>query len=199
MSSAGAATQEVWRLFVAVDQPDDVRQRMEHIRDTLRHAGWKARWTNPESTHLTLKFFGNQLVNSIDELTGALRAAASGATPFNLRTGEMGAFPNNRRPRVIWLGVREPENRLTRLAMAIEEQSRSLGVEPDDRPFSPHLTVARVRPEDRESMTDIEAHFRSLNQLSELQFRADHVTLYRSELHRSGAIYTAVERIDFEA
>ncbi len=60
MRSAGAATQEVWRLFVAVELPGEVRQRMRHIRDTLKAAGWKARWTNPDSTHLTLKFFGNQ-------------------------------------------------------------------------------------------------------------------------------------------
>ncbi len=95
--------------------------------------------------------------------------------------------------------MNEPASRLTSLAAEIEERSRNLGLEPEERPFSPHLTVARIRPEDRETITGIEEHFDGLDRLPELKFEVGHITLYRSELHRSGATYTVVERIDFEA
>jgi len=199
MRPEDAATQDVWRLFVAVDLPDDVKQRMQIIREVLQRAGWRGRWTKPETMHLTLRFFGNRPVESVRNLADELRSSVANEVTFKLRTGVMGAFPNARRPRVIWLGVGDPSGMLSRIASAIEQRSREMGLEPEERPFSPHLTVARVQPEDRETITNIDRHFEDLDRLKPLQIAVDHITLYRSELNRSGSIYTVVKQIDFEA
>ncbi len=199
MSSVGAAKQEVWRLFVAIDLPDEVKRRLESISQTLRRSGWKARWTKAETMHLTLRFFGNQPLETVPALSNGLRTATQGQAAFELRATGMGAFPNPRRPRVIWLGVEDRSGALNRIVRSIEEQSRTLGIQPEERPFSPHLTIARIRPEDRDTMTDVQRHFDELDQLAPIRFAVDHATLYRSELRRSGAIYSVIERFDFEA
>lgn len=199
MGSVNAATHDVWRLFVAVDLPDDVKLRLQHVRQRLESAGWQARWTRPDTMHLTLRFFGNQPVASIDLLKDCLRSALHGVAAFRLGTGSMGAFPDVRRPRVVWLGVDDRSGTLARTASDIEQASRELGIEPEERPFSPHLTVARVRPEDRMSISSVEQHFEALDRLPRLQIEVDHATLYRSELRRGGSIYTVVERFQFEA
>ncbi len=151
MSSVGTAKHEVWRLFIAVDLPDDVRVRLETIQKVLQTAGWQARWTEPERAHLTLRFFGNRPVESVERLEAGIRSVLTSERRFELRTAEMGVFPNWRRPRVIWLGIQDRSGALTRIAAAIESESRRLGIDPEEKPFRPHLTIARVRPEQRES------------------------------------------------
>ena len=197
MSSEDAAKHEVWRLFVAIDLPDDVKKRLEYIARILREAGWVARWTKPETTHLTLRFFGNRPLDSVAELRTRLRSVLMDEPVFELGTADVGVFPNSRRPRVIWLGVQDQTGTLARIARAIEAESRRLGIEPEERPFRPHLTIARLQPEDRRSVTNVDTQFAELACLRPLRFDVDHVTLYRSDLQRVGALYTVVERFDF--
>ncbi len=194
MSSVGTAKHEVWRLFIAVELPDDVRIRLEKIRRVLQSAGWQARWTRPETTHLTLKFFGNRPVDSVERLEAGIRSVLTSERRFELWTAEMGMFPNWRRPRVIWLGIQDRSGALTRIASAVELESRRLGIEPEERPFRPHLTIARVHPEQRESIQDVEEHFEQLGRLQPMRIAVNHLTLYRSDLRSNGPIYTAVER-----
>ena len=199
MSSVDAAKHDVWRLFVAVDLPTDVKDRLVQITRALRDAGWRARWTKPETTHLTLRFFGNRPVESVAELQMVLRSVLTSETAFEVGTAEMGVFPNPRRPRVIWLGVQDGSGSLTRVARAIEVESRRLGIEPEGRPFQPHLTLARVEPDDRETIRNVDERFAELARMKPIRFDVGHVTLYRSELQRGGSIYTVVERFDFGA
>src|SRR6185312_4044036 len=127
MEPFDAAKQDVWRLFVAIELPDDVKQRALQIRRELETNGWRARWVRPEALHLSLRFYGNLPAGSVDGLVAQIHAAIDGEVEFDLRTSNLGVFPNPRRPRVIWLGVAEPAGILQRIATAIEQQSRTLG------------------------------------------------------------------------
>lgn len=197
MSSNEAAKHDVWRLFVAVDLPDDVRERLRQIRQTLKTYGWTASWTNPETAHLTMRFFGDRPILTVNELGVGLHYAMRDIAPFELSTSRMGVFPNLVRPRVIWLGVRDRSGTLSQLAATIEAKSRELGVKPENRPFQPHLTVARVRREKHSSISDVEQHFGEIDRMASISFSVDHATLYRSDLKRGGAIHTVVQRFDF--
>lgn len=197
MSSNEAAKHDVWRLFVALDLPNDVHERLARVRRTLTSYGWTASWTNPDTAHLTMRFFGNRPVSTVYELSARLRYALRDVEPFELSTNRMGVFPNLARPRVIWLGVHDQLGNLSRMAAAIESKSRELGVEPENRPFRAHLTVARVRREGETSISDVELRFKELDRMAPISFGVDHATLYRSDLKRGGAIHTVVDRFEF--
>lgn len=196
MGGPNAANIEYWRLFVAIDVPEAVKQRALQMRRTLEAGGWRARWVRPEALHLSLRFYGNQPVDSVSGLIERLRSASYNAQPFELGTVGAGIFPNARRPRVIWLGVEDRSGTLERLATEIEHVSRAYGIEPETRPFRPHMTLARVRPEEIASIRDVERHFAGFEQLESLSFRVEHIALIRSDLRRDGPFYTVIERFD---
>lgn len=184
---------EVWRLFAAIELSTEIRDRIAAVIARLRAAGWRARWVNPEGSHLTLKFYGDVPAGQIPALRAALREAIILSARFTLQTDGAGVFPGPRRPRVIWLGVNGDVDRLSRVQGEIERASEPLGYPPEERAFHPHLTVARIRPEDLATVTGLERRLAEVGALPALSLPVDHVTLFRSELRRAGAIYTAVE------
>ncbi|HVX30660.1 MAG TPA: RNA 2',3'-cyclic phosphodiesterase [Nitrolancea sp.] len=198
MDRPDAANDEVWRLFVAIDLPEDVKQRAVHMRRTLEADGWRARWVRPEALHLSLRFYGDQPVESVPALIERLRSAAHEARSFELNAAGAGIFPNERRPRVIWLGVHDRSGTLTRLATAVERESRAYGIEAETRPFRPHITLARVRPNDSATIHDVQRHLAGFERIGELPFVVDHFSLIQSDLRREGPIYTVIERFELE-
>jgi 2'-5' RNA ligase len=150
----------------------------------------------PEALHLSLRFYGNQPVNSVPGLCERLRIAASDSRPFELKTAGAGMFANADRPRVIWLGVHDRSGTLVKLAADIERESRAYGIEPETRPFRPHITLARVRPEEIDTIRDVERHFTGFERLASLAFDVDHISLIRSDLRREGPKYTVVETFE---
>ncbi|MGH7322301.1 MAG: RNA 2',3'-cyclic phosphodiesterase, partial [Candidatus Rokuibacteriota bacterium] len=152
------------RLFVAVELPEDVKQALREAIATLKRAGIDdgLRWARLEGIHLTLKFLGATPPAKVPAIATALRDALAGATPFELRPEGLGTFHGGRNPhftrkfpreaypstlRVLWVGVSGDTDRLADLAARIETALEPHGVEREKRPFSAHLTLARVRDE----------------------------------------------------
>lgn len=185
---------DVWRLFAAIEVPQDVRDRIGRATRLLAGAGWRAKWVNPDNTHLTLKFYGNVELERLESLKQALRGAIEPHAAFTLQAAGAGVFPNPQRPRVLWLGLDgrglEP---LTRLQAGIDRASGELGFPPEERAFHPHLTVARIRPEDLSTLSGVEQRLAELSTLPALSIPVDQVTLFRSEPRRTGPIYTPLE------
>ena len=196
MDAGAAAEQHVWRLFAAVELPEPAHERVATVAARLSRAGWRAKWVAAEGVHVTLKFYGNVGVERLDELNLALAGAARLQRPFELEVAAPGAFPNQRRPRVLWLGLGGELAALGRLAEAVEQRSAALGFPPEERPFRPHITVARVRPEQQETITDPAARLAELASLPPIPFRVDHFALFRSQLRREGPIYTVIQRFE---
>ncbi len=178
------------RLFIAVNLPPDERARLEREALALRAARLPVRWVAADALHLTLKFLGEVADARVGEVEKAMMEVAARSAPFRLELGGLGAFPNLRSPRVVWVGVQAPPE-LARLAAALEDAMAGLGFSRENRPFSPHLTLGRAERDARGG------DFRALPALAaKFDFRAEvearSADLMRSHLSPRGARYERV-------
>jgi RNA 2',3'-cyclic 3'-phosphodiesterase len=134
---------EPMRLFIAVNFPNDLRARWGADTAPLRSAAPALRWVSSAQMHLTVAFLGEQPETVVDGLRATLDAATTGRAPLSLEIQGIGAFPNWRRPRVVWLGI-VPAPPLLALAEAVARGCRALGIPEEERPFHPHITLARI-------------------------------------------------------
>jgi 2'-5' RNA ligase len=134
------------RLFVAFEVPAGIRAEIGARVATVRDSLPRARWVSPEAMHLTLVFLGEVDGERLPDLESAGTAAVAGEAPLRLRVGDAGGFPAGRPARVAWLGL-ESDRDLAPLARRLaEESARAASVEVDDKPYHPHLTLARCDP-----------------------------------------------------
>lgn len=139
------------RLFLALELGDAVLGKLASAIAPLRNAAPDLAWTRDEQRHLTLKFFGSVEPERLGGIVQMTDSIAQTHRPFAMELGGVGAFPNFRRARVVWVGV-EHEARLELLHHDVEVAAAELGFEIEGRPFRPHITLARVRtpePEER--------------------------------------------------
>jgi 2'-5' RNA ligase len=129
------------RLFLALDLPAAIRDRISRFIEGVTGFAPDARWTNPESLHITLKFMGEQPDSALDQIKQSLSEIRAETTEINFRN--YGFFPTTKSPRVFWIGV-ESGPQLAALAATIDDKLSSLGIEKETRPYSPHLTLARA-------------------------------------------------------
>ena len=181
------------RTFIAVEPSPEVRAAAAGLTDSLRR-GWSAarvRWVPPVNLHLTLRFLGDTEESRIGPLGACLDGVAAGARACRLTLGSLGAFPDVRRPRVLWLGLKGAGTAdLRSLQRRIEEGVTGLGWERETRPFSPHLTLGRVRPGSEPAPG--EGWTRAA--VPELALPVDEVVLMRSDLRPGGARYSPLHR-----
>lgn len=176
------------RSFVAVELSEESRRLCAALQERLRRGVTGVKWVEPEQFHLTLKFLGDVPRGDVPRVSEALEAAAARLEPFTLSLRGAGAFPNQRRARVVWIGVEQGAEELRRAAAAVEEALGPLGYPPEDRPFRAHLTVGRVRepgPSPR-----LEESLRALSQEVCGESLIGHLTLFASKLTPKGPIYT---------
>lgn len=134
------------RLFVAVFPPIEVRQAALHAaRDAMRDLEDRVRWTRLENVHLTLKFLGEVSDEKLKQVSAALREVCASHTPFDASLASIGAFPSERRARVVWAGTGAGSEELGVLAADVEAALESLGFGREGRAFVPHATLGRVR------------------------------------------------------
>ncbi len=133
------------RAFVAVDLPESVERALGETGQGLREARIEGlRAVRPEGVHLTLKFLGDVPESRLDEVARAVSATVEGHPPFDISTGGFGAFPNTRRPQVLWVGVEGCLEPLLRLQADVDAALDALGFPTETRPYHPHLTLARL-------------------------------------------------------
>ena len=132
------------RLFVAVELDEAIRRRLAEAQERLRAAPCAVKWVKPELMHLTLRFLGEADDTLVGVLVQVIGSAAQGVAPFEVTVAGLGAFPERGAPRVLWAGIRD-NGSLALLNRRLEEAVRRLGFAPEDRPFSPHLTIGRVK------------------------------------------------------
>ena len=133
------------RTFVAVDLPEAVARVVGGVAQSLREARIEGlRPVRPEGVHLTLKFLGDVPNNRLDEVARAVSEAVASHRPFDISTGGFGAFPNTRRPLVLWAGIEGDAGPLMRLQADVDAALGALGFATETRPFHPHLTLARL-------------------------------------------------------
>ena len=185
------------RSFIAIELPEEVRKVLAHIEAQLKkgkHSGVK--WVDPYSIHLTLKFLGDIAADKTGEITKAIEKSSQGISPFHLEVKELGVFPNFKRVRVVWVGIGGEIDQLIQLQKRLEANLAVLGFAPESRPFTPHLTLARVReggsPAEQQNFGQLIA---STKFESAYGFTVDSVSLMRSQLTREGAIYSQISSV----
>jgi len=184
---------DMWRLFIAIEIPDEVLSSLAGIQTRLKQQAppQTVRWVNADGIHLTLKFLGDTPAIKRASLEKALTEAVKGHAPFALTTGTLGCFPNTKQPRVIWVSIQNDTDALKALRDAVEEHIAPLGYPTEDRPFSPHLTLGRVhRDARRNDVQQLGELIASATVASTHEWQVTDVSLIRSELRPSGAVYT---------
>jgi RNA 2',3'-cyclic 3'-phosphodiesterase len=185
--------EEILRTFIAIELDKSLQLALQRIQNKLRQQmpPDSVRWVGLEGIHLTLKFLGDTPDGRLAEIEAALKTALTGFSPFEFSVEGRGCFPNFRRPRVIWVAVRDKGQVLSRLNASIERQVAPLGWPTEDRAFSPHLTLGRVGrgTNSRDEAAVGQAVETSIvEQIGRQQVTA--VSLIKSDLRPTGASYT---------
>jgi len=180
------------RLFVAIELPGDVREALGRLQHELQRRGLeKLRWVQPEGIHLTLKFLGETPAERVTAISEALAGVAVGIAPHELTLGGLGTFGGSR-PRVLWLDLGGDVEAVRALQERIESALGELGFERETRGWSPHLTLARVRPEAaREAASAIPTALGAVDAPSGV-IAVREVSLMRSTLRPGGAVYERI-------
>ncbi len=180
------------RAFIAVELPPAVGDAVERtMRDLRATASDGVRWVRPEGIHLTLKFLGDVDVDSVPAISGALDRSAAPSQPFSLMLESVGAFPNARRPRVVWVGLGGELEPLLELHRSVERELEALGFAMERRSFTPHLTLGRVRdgatPQQLRALSEAVA---GASVERDVHVPVRDLALMKSDLRPTGAVYT---------
>jgi len=182
------------RLFTAIDLPPDVLMRLERLISALRPEAL-IHWSPLDNLHVTTKFIGEWPESRLEELHEALSPVAM-REPFDVDVKDLGWFPHERSPRVLWVGV-HGGSRLGDLARHTDERLLQLGIKKEEREFSPHLTLARIKsPVPLRRLRDKVQEM----QPAELgRFAVSHFTLFRSEPGSNASLYRKLRNYTFES
>jgi RNA 2',3'-cyclic 3'-phosphodiesterase len=194
------------RAFIAIPLSAEIQKNLDEVSGQLRNklGNEVIRWVKSKNIHLTLKFLGDVEGTDIEPIKQILDDAAAQIDLFEFEVGGIGAFPSNQRARVIWIGIQAP-GQLMELQKSIDLKTAALGYASEERSFSPHLTLGRVRKSTSVSKTSTAEDIRRIGQiLQEVKVdklgenRVEAVHLYKSELQPGGSVYTVLHRAAFK-
>ena len=191
------------RAFLAVELSQELRAELATVQQELKHRiepemkrDMRISWARPASIHLTLKFLGDMNEQVIDPLRVALEQAIGSQVPVNVPLDRLGAFPHPQSPRVLWIGPSEnwergvEAKRIAEIHGAIEQVSEGLGFLRETKPFSPHLTLARIKMGERQVGVALAKGGVLDRPLSLGSLVVESVVLMKSELKPTGSVYT---------
>ncbi len=189
------------RAFIAIEISDDIRDILGRIIAHLKYSGADVKWVDPGIIHLTLKFLGEIADDKCDDIKSSLDAVAKDLKPFEMTIKDLGAFPKIERPRVIWVGLDNGRFEATELAGQIEDLLSKAGFPESERPFSPHLTIGRVRsPLNADKLKDkISSAYSIIQSAPIVSHKVTSVILLQSTLTPHGAIYTKLHEVQLTA
>ena len=190
------------RIFIGIDLGPEVRGRISRFLEGVQGFAPDARWVHPESLHITLKFIGEQTPERVEAIVERLRRVNS--EEFEIRSGGYGFFPTAKAPRVFWIGIHAGPQ-LAELAESIDVATVELGIPREDRPYSPHLTLARASgrsgsPKWRKgdgpnsAFAVLEKRLAAMGELEFGTMTAHEFILYQSQLSPKGSKYTKLQR-----
>jgi len=188
------------RSFIAIELSDEARAKITELQSRLKGVSPPntVRWTVPQNIHLTLHFLGDVPVDDLQDTARAVGAAAACCPTFSLNLSSVGCFPNIRRPRIVWVGISGETDALAKLHQTMGEQlHQRIGFQSESRPYSPHLTIGRVKkgiPQRRLSQLGqvLEQETPQVGHLVEVP--VTEIQLIQSDLKPDGPIYTPIAR-----
>ncbi|MCK5179147.1 MAG: RNA 2',3'-cyclic phosphodiesterase [Candidatus Omnitrophica bacterium] len=179
------------RTFIAIPLDPKIRQTIAQAQNHLRELDCNIKWVNPENIHLTLKFLGEVKLKKIDAVKQSLEDLLGSVKPLPIELTQLGAFPDVKRPRIIWVGLNDDTKAISQLVSALEETLEKIGFKKEGRPFSPHITIGRIQSLKNLNLLSPEISGYSLP--PDLRQTISHITLYKSTLTSDGPIYDALK------
>jgi 2'-5' RNA ligase len=175
------------RAFFGLPLPEPQRRDLGRYLEGCTAIAPDFRWALPDNLHITVRFIGNVERSLVEGIADRLEDSTGPA--FQVALGDVGQFRRSRLARVVWLGIREGADALQALAGRVETECRNAGLEPETRPFQPHLTLARARARDGASLPELPA-------VPRLEpWTADELVLYSSHLGKGGAIHEPIRTV----
>ena len=178
------------RLFVALNIPSQLRQALWQVMTPLRERGLPVKWARPEGIHLTLKFLGETARERLPAIGEALAKAVDGVTEHKLALGQIGTFGSRSSPRVLWIDLTGDVEMMLDLQRQVDRMLAGIGFPSEARPFSPHLTLARVRPESARALAGPLAEAVRSVTAPRTTIEMREVSLMLSKIGPGGAVYT---------
>jgi len=180
------------RTFIALDIPSSVLKTITDIQNRFKSLGLHASWVRPGNIHLTLRFLGDIDPGQVPGIRDKITEALASCPPFRLSLERAGVFPDLKRPRVLWVGLKDEEETLQTLQTGIEKALENAGFPADPRPFSPHLTLARIKSP--RGKKELKNQLDALNSegIDPNPFQVGAVHLYESQLTPKGSIYSVL-------
>ncbi len=183
------------RTFIALTLPEQIRSRLALLQAELKETETDVKWTAPENIHLTLKFIGEIDEKTLDRIILALEKFIPEKKSYYARVSALDVFPKIHSPRIIWIGLGEGDKESRDIAEEIEEKLSDTGISKEERAFTSHITIGRVR-----SGRNKERLLRKINEINsleneDLRFLVDRVTVYKSTLTPKGPVYEAIKEL----
>ena len=180
------------RVFLAVELSSNLRKKVAELQRELRGTLPTINWVHPESIHLTLKFLGYIAPAMVEQLLTAIEPIRKRQTSIMVEIQGLGVFPHIHRPRILWIGCTGDMPSLLNCVSRIEGTLEAFGFPPEEKPYHPHLTLARIK-HDNSKVGNLLAHSGLLEQPRSLgPWHIDRITLFRSDLSPKGVAYTAL-------
>jgi len=183
------------RAFFCVELEEPLRQTLQQFTRPLRQTAADVSWVKSENLHITLKFLGEIDSALLSQLREATEEVITGIRPFTCTFDRTGVFPDERKPRVLWVGCSQIPHELVQLHAALDTQLEKFGFE-RERHFKAHITVGRVKEENKNRLEELQKMFRKI---TDFQFdsMATDLTLMESQLTPHGSLYKPVFRLPF--
>jgi len=177
------------RTFIAVELPQEIKNNLKCLQEKLKSSSTDVKWVEPNNIHLTLKFLGETDTEKIPLIKKIIHELSARIPPFKAEISSLGAFPNLNHPRVIWIGLNEKNNFLKKMAEELENKLFELGFPKENRPFSAHITLGRVRS--NLNLKDLLEKLKTLENFSlkKEDCVIEKIALYKSVLTPNGPIY----------
>ena len=180
------------RTFIAIELPERAKKQIDLAQAPLKKIKAFISWVKPGNIHVTLKFLGEVPEDKISDVFLATEKALEGIKKFRMSLKGMGAFPDFRRPRVVWIAAGSGEKELSNLASRVEEEMEKVGFPKENRKFSAHFTIGRVKsPKNIENLMELVKS----SDFSTDEIEVTEVVVMKSQLHPAGAIYTPLKKI----
>ena len=182
------------RTFISIEIPENIKDNIEKSIGEMKLTLSPLKWLDKKNLHITLKFLGWVVDDKMGDMISSVTDIAKDFGSIKMHFAGLGVFPDTKHPRVIWVGVNKGNDRVKELAEKIDTRLLSEGYrKEEEREFSPHLTIGRIKEKiDAEPLSK----FMGKNAMTEFgEFTADHISVMKSTLKRSGPIYEEIKQV----
>jgi len=181
------------RSFIAIPLNRRTHSELLQLQDKLRKSHADIKWVKPENIHLTLKFLGDIDESQATQIKTTLTEVSKRHNPFSMHLSSLGTFPKLSSPRVVWVGIDEGQQECKTLQKSVEDALEKLGFEKENRKFTAHLTLGRVRSDKNKSQF-INLLEENRDFSSKTRITVERIILFQSTLSKEGSIYAPLSK-----